>query len=81
MKIYIRNLSGKSIQIQVNGSDTIAQGKSKYKVASNTNNNDPQWKYDGTVLHNDKTFDYYSIEEDDNITSNDRSQGGKKNIK
>ena len=78
MKIYIKNLSGKSTVIYVNGSDTIAQGKLKYKQASNTNNSDPQWKFNGTVLNNNKTFDYYSFEEDDNITSNDRSEGGKK---
>lgn len=78
MRIYIKNLSGKSTTIYVNGSDTIAQGKLKYKQASNTNNSDPQWKIDGTVLNNNKTFDDYFIEEDDNITSNDRSQGGKK---
>ena len=78
MRIYIKNLSGKSTAIYVNGSDTIAQGKLKYKQASNTNNSDPQWKIDGQVLNNNKTFDDYSINEDDNITSNDRSQGGKK---
>ena len=78
MRIYIKNLSGKSTVIYVNGSDTIAQGKLKYQQASNTNNSDPQWKIDGQVLNNNKTFDYYSIDEDDNITSNDRSQGGKK---
>ena len=78
MRIYIKNLSGKSTVIYVNGSDTISHGKLKYKQASNSNNSDPQWKIDGTVLNNNKTFDDYSIEEDDNITSNDRSQGGKK---
>lgn len=78
MRIYIKNLSGKSTVIYVNGSDTIAQGKLKYKQASNTNNSDPQWKIDGTVLSNNKTFNDYGIEEDDNIISNDRSQGGKK---
>ena len=78
MRIYIKNLSRKSTVIYVNGSDTIAQGKLKYKQASNTNNSDPQWKIDGTVLSNNKTFNDYGIEEDDNIISNDRSQGGKK---
>ena len=77
MKIYIKNLSGRSTQITVNGSDKISYGKQIYKTASSSNNADPQWKFDGIVLHNDKTFNDYGIEEDDNITSNDRSQGGK----
>ena len=78
MRIFIKNLSGRSTQIFVNGSDTIAQGKLKYKEASKTDNADPQWKIDGTVMNNNKTFNDYGIDEDDNITSNDRSQGGKK---
>ena len=78
MKIYIKNLSGKSTQIQVNGSDTIGQGKSIYKIASNTNTPDPQWKINGIVLQNNKTFNDYGIEEDDNIITNERSEGGKK---
>lgn len=77
MKIYIKNLSGRSTQITVNGSDTIGNGKQTYKIVSNTSNSDPQWKFDGIVLNNNKTFNDYGIEEDDNITSNDRSQGGK----
>jgi hypothetical protein len=77
MRIYIKNLSGRSTQITVNGSDTISYGKQIYKTASNSSNADPQWKFDGIVLSNNKTFNDYGIEEDDNITSNDRSQGGK----
>jgi hypothetical protein len=76
MKIYIKNLSGRSTQITVNESDTISKGKQIYQSASNSSNADPQWKFDGIVLNNNKTFKDYGIEEDDNITSNDRSQGG-----
>lgn len=77
MKIYIKNLTGRSTQITVNGSDTISKGKQIYKNASGTSNADPQWKIDGQVMSNNKTFNDYGIEEDDNITSNDRSEGGK----
>ena len=77
MKIYIKNLAGRATQITVNGSDTISQGKQKYKNASGTNNDNPQWKINGQVMNNNKTFNDYGIEEDDNITSNDRSEGGK----
>jgi hypothetical protein len=76
MKIYIKNLSGRSTQITVNESDTISKGKQIYQRALNSSNADPQWKFDGIVLNNNKTFKDYGIEEEDNITSNDRSQGG-----
>lgn len=70
MKIYIKNLSGRSTQITVNESDTISKGKQIYQTALNSNNADPQWKFDGIVLSNNKTFNDYGIEEDDNIILN-----------
>ena len=76
ISIYIKSLEGRSIKINVGLNETIGEGKRKYKVATNSSNADPQWKFDGVVLQNNKTFDYYGIEDDDNITSNDRSQGG-----
>lgn len=76
-RIYIKNLQGRSVQITVNGSNTIRQGKSIYQTASGSSNSDPQWKFGSQVLKNDRTFDSYGIENDDNITSNDRSEGGK----
>ena len=44
--------------------ETIGEGKRKYKVATNSSNADPQWKFDGVVLRNNKTFDYYGIEDE-----------------
>lgn len=76
-KIYIKYLTGRSVQITVNGSNTISQGKSIFKTAIGSNNSDFQWKFGSQVLKNDKTFDFYGIEDGDNITSNDRSEGGK----
>ena len=35
-----------------------------------------QWKYEGKVLKDDKTFSDYDIEEDDVITTSDRERGG-----
>ena len=74
--IYIKNLQGRSIKISVKANDTIQEGKRKYRIASNSSISDPQWKFGSKVLQNEKTFEYYGIEEDDNITSNERSQGG-----
>lgn len=75
MKIYIRTLEGRSTEITVNGSDTISKGKQIYKTVSNKNIN-PSWKFNGIVLKDDKTFNFYEIEEEDNIISNERVEGG-----
>ena len=34
------------------------------------------WKFDGQVLKNDKTFQFYEIQNGDNITTNVKHQGG-----
>jgi len=77
MKIYIKDLTRRSTQIIVNGNDTISKEKQICKTATNSYNANPQWKFDGIVLNDNKTFNDYGIEEDDNITSNDRNEGGK----
>ena len=77
MKIYIRSLDGRTTQIIVNESDTIGTGKQIYKKAAKEVSDNPQWKFNGTVLNDKKTFNDYEIEDEDNIISNDRSEGGK----
>lgn len=76
--IYIKNLQGRSTKISVNSYDKIMDGKRKYREITGSSNADPQWKFGSVVLKNDQTFEKYGIEEGDNITSNDRSEGGKK---
>ena len=78
--IYIKNLSGRSHKISVKASDTIQEGKRKYMIETGSCNSNPQWKFGSKVLNNKKTFEDYGIEEDDNITSNDRSEGGPMNF-
>ena len=75
IRIYIQDLKCRSFQITVNGSDTIKEGKIKYKNVSGDVNDDPQWKFDGCVLNNQKTFDFYGIEDDDIIYSNNLRLG------
>jgi hypothetical protein len=70
--IIISNLDGRKTRITVDSSDTISRGKTLYGQG------DPQWKYDGETLNNNKKFSDYDIETDDVITSNERSRGGKK---
>jgi hypothetical protein len=77
MKIYIRNLEGRTTEIIVKGSDTIGRGKEIYKTYTKGVTDIPQWKFNGMVLKNNLTFDYYEFEAEDNIISNDRSEGGK----
>ena len=68
--ISIKNLLGRAESITVKTTDTIGKGKIKY------NKGIPQWKFNSRVLKDDKTFDFYNIEDDDTIISNDRAEGG-----
>lgn len=72
ISIIISNMNGKKSELKVRTTDTISKGKSLY------NNGNPQWKLNGEVLKDEKTFDYYEIEDGDIIISNDRTRGGKK---
>lgn len=69
--IIISNLSGRKTKLKVDTSDTISRGKTLYGQG------DPQWKYDGETLNNNKKFSDYGIEDEDVIASNERSRGGK----
>ena len=69
ISIYIYDIQGKSIRIEVDPNETISDGKRKYKIASNSSNSNLIWKFCGEVLKNDKTFEYYGIEDEDRILS------------
>lgn len=73
--IYIKNLEDKKIPLEINLTDTIKRGKDKYKTKTTYSNN-LQWKFNAKVLNDTKTFDFYGIEDDDIIISNDRNEGG-----
>lgn len=70
--IIISNIAGRRTKLTVDTSDTISRGKKLYGQG------DPQWKYSGETLNNNKKFSDYDIENDDVIVSNERSIGGKK---
>lgn len=74
--VSIKDLEGHILSIRVSGSDTIENGKRKYCTSKNRSFNDYQWKFNAKVLKNDKTFDFYEIEDGDMIGSNDKSEGG-----
>ena len=68
--VYITGNNGEHLPLKVNTSDKILKGK---KLANQENAN---WKYNGDVLKNDKTFDDYDIENEDTIISNYKVHGG-----
>ncbi len=79
VKLYIKTLKGRITEIYISLDSKIGKGKEKWKDADKSNNNyDPQWKFGSTVLKDDRTFNDYGIEEEDNITTNERAEGGKK---
>ena len=65
----------KSTDIIVNRYETIGKAKEKYfgRVGSRRGN---QWLHDGGVLYDQKTFDYYGIEDLDIIEAHPSSRGG-----
>ncbi len=75
MKLTIQGLNNRITIIYVNNYDTIEKGKNIYKKLAGITD-DLQWKFAGGPLDDDKTFAYYYIEENDQITSNTVREGG-----
>lgn len=79
VKLYIKTLKNRITEIHISLDSKISKGKEKWKEADKSKNNyDPQWKFGSMVLKDDRTFNDYGIEEEDNITTNERNEGGKK---
>jgi hypothetical protein len=70
MKIKIKNPSGKEKNLIVNPSDLISKAKINAGLQGYI------WKFNGEVLKDEKTIDYYRIEDDDTIISNIPVPGG-----
>ena len=68
--IIVQNIKGDKKSIVVDTSDTISKGKSLYGNANT------QWKFDGQVLRDEKTFSDYGFEDGDCIYSNEPIRGG-----
>ena len=71
--IKISNGKGNVQNLTVKKTDTISAAKiaSGYNPPKNF-----KWKSDGQVLNDDKTFDFYGIEEDDVIIVSKNQIGG-----
>ena len=78
MKIKIVDKKLKETCITVNSSDTIGEGKRLFSIANNLSSYNDQWKFNAIVLRDNKTFDFYEIEDDDIIETNGKSEGGNK---
>jgi hypothetical protein len=70
MKIKIKNPTGKEKSLIVNSSDLISKAKINAGLQGYI------WKFNGEVLKDEKTIDYYRIEDDDTIISNIPVPGG-----
>ena len=68
--IKIKDAKGKVKLVRVNSNDLIRS------VKANSSCNGYIWKFNGEVLKDDKTIEYYGIEEDDTIISNIPQPGG-----
>lgn len=62
--------NGKQYPLTVKLTDQIKTGK---KLANQEN---AVWKYNGQVLSNEKTFEFYDIEDEDAIVTNTKVIGG-----
>ena len=71
IEICIRGLSGRSINLKVNRSDTIREAKKKCGQDDYV-----QWKFGGEALENDKLISDYDLEDGDRIDSFIRMEGG-----
>jgi len=68
--IKIKDAKGKVKLVRVNSDNLIGS------VKANSSCNGYIWKFNGEVLKDDKTIEYYGIEEDDTIISNIPQIGG-----
>ena len=67
--IFVIALDNKEVKLEVDSSETIAFGKKKYANLLNSSDSFI-WKFGGMVLNDNQTFDFYGIENEDRIISN-----------
>lgn len=70
IKLKIKNPTGREKILYVNSSDSISRAKINAGLQGFI------WKFNGEVLKDDKTIEYYGLETDDVIISNVPVPGG-----
>ena len=78
INIKITNTKGNVITIEIDDNKTIGELKSEYTTRINASISNIQIRFDGAILTNDKEkITDAGIGNNDQLTSNDRSLGGK----
>ena len=69
IKIGIKDIYENQVTLEVDSFDTIGNGKKACSLNIDYINNNfyCQWAFNGIILNDDKTFDYYQIEDGDII--------------
>ena len=78
--IIITNTKGNKIELKMNKTDTLGKLKELYIKRINGDLSSLQIRFDGEILlpaNDNKTLDDLGIGDKDQLTSNDRSLGGK----
>ena len=67
IKIGIKDIYENQVTLEVDSFDTIGNGKKSCSLNTDYINNNfyCQWVFNGIILNDDKTFDYYQIEDGD----------------
>ena len=60
IRIIVKDLKGKQVKLEVNTSDSISYGKKIYSKLINSSESF-KWNFNGMILNNDKTFEYYEM--------------------
>ena len=75
MRIYIIDIKNRRIPIEVDASETIGFGKQLYANLINSSE-EFLFKFEAEILKDDKTFEFYGIEDGDVIITSRRMRGG-----
>ena len=74
MRIFIRNSEGRKFEFNVSGSTTVRE--LKYLLSSRIHNGLGNFLFDGQVMRDNDSLDYYDVEDGDTITCNPECRGG-----
>ena len=77
MKVIIKTIKGHSYTLEISGENLILDLKKEYaKMINKTDYTCIRFKYDGQVLRDNKTLNYYGIEDEDLILAVENSRIG-----